>query len=277
MSQSSRGQKDKPKKPPAPVLQAPPAPTPSVTTETDKRQDRRISLSLAVAGLSMLISLSSAYFAYRSANESAEANAISRAAQDRAAGKVQARFEFVDEDRDPIHLKKYMRKQDGYDRDVFRIESVDELIRWGPRVTIKNTGTEPIDAIKADINYVIGSAYGVGVKQLYPVPYVMNEISSHEAVNFGKLMPGKAAQVTLSSLLLRQISRMNWKDYGEKDHHGVFTVEVYCRLVGSTSYDKMEEKRPKVFEFHWRPAGFKDDAVHVKELLEMKPSVELQR
>src|SRR5207248_992886 len=119
-------------------------------------------------------------------------------------------------------------------------------IRWEPHVRIKNTGTDPIDAIKTDIDYLVGAAYGVGVQQLHPVPVVINEVSSHEATTFGKIMPGQTAKIGLAPLLLNQISRLNWQDFADKDHFGIFTVNVYCRLARSTSYDRIDEKRPTV-------------------------------
>ncbi len=255
-----------------------------IESETDKRQNRRIKFSLWGVGVGFLLNALGLYFAFssaesskKSAKEATESNKISQAAQDRGAGKVQARFEFLeDKNRDQTRLKDFVRKKDGYEQQVLRIESVDELIRWGPNVRIKNTGTEPIDAIKTEVNYVLGSAYGAGVEQIYPPPIIVNEVSSNEASSFGKLMLGESARIDLAPLLLHQISRLNWQDFAEKDHQGIFTVSVYSRLVGSASYDRMEPNRPKVLEFHWRPAGFKNDAKHVKELLDIKPSVKIE-
>lgn len=262
--------------------QAPPAAQPvpppgSTETETDRRQDRSISWSLVLAGFSIFLSLASAWFAYRSAKEAAEANAISRAAQDRNAGKVQARFKFVEENTiDPNRVKQFMRKKDGFDQQVFRIDNVDELSRWAPYVRIKNSGVEPIDAIKIDVEFALGGAYGVGVQQINPVPITYSEVSSHEATTFGKLMPGRTAKIELAPLLVQQISRANLQDFSAKDHLGIFPVKVYCRLVGSSSYDRMEKDNTMSFGFHWRPAGFKPEAKNVKYLLDMKPKVEIE-
>ena len=279
--QEQRRKQNQTPAPNLPVLAPLPTPcTPPATTvqsETDKAQDRRINWSLAVAVVSLAVSFGSVIFAYRSAKEAAEANTIARAAQDRATGKVQASFEFTEEkNRDPNRFKEFMRQKDGYDQTVFRIESVDELVRWGPHVRIKNTGTDPIDAIRTEVAYLFGSAYGMGVKQIEPIPIVYNEPTSHEATSFGKLMPGQTAKISLAPLFLGQMSRLKWEDYPDKDHIGIFSVNVSCRLVGSTSYDRIQDKQPLVFTFHWRPAGFKADAKNVKELLELKPSVEIQ-
>jgi hypothetical protein len=274
-NRKNRGQNQQPPPAPPPAQLVPQAG--SKETETDKRQDRRITWSLVGSAASFLLSLASGVFAYRSANEAAEANSIARAAQDRTAGKVQAHFEFIEEkDRDPNRFKEFMRKKDGFDQQVFRIDSVDELIRWAPHIRIKNSGIEPIDAIKIDVEFAIGAAYGAGVQQINPTPIVYSQVSSHEATTFGKLMPGQTARIDMASLLLQQISRSNLQEFPEKDHLGIFLVKVYCRLVGSSSYDRMNKDDTLTFTFHWRPGGFKPDARNVKEFLGHKPQVEIE-
>jgi hypothetical protein len=89
-------------------------------------------------------------------------------------------------------------------------------------------------------------------------------------------MAGQTARISVAPLLADQISRLKLRDFAEKDHFGVFTVNVYCRLVGSSSYDRMDEKDLTAFRFHWRPAGFKQAAKNMKELLEIKPSVTVE-
>lgn len=298
MGKNNRGAKRGPKPPqpnslptsapgpttaPSPPLASSPPTTPSPPppnlgpTETDKVQNRRINWTLAISLASLLVSVLSACFSCRSSRESAAANALNRAAQDRAAGKVKARFELVEEkDRDPNRDKPFLRKKDGYDQQVFRIESVDELSRWGPYVRVKNTGTEPIDAMKIEVGYFAGMAYGQGVNQIDPAPIVYNETLSREATGFGKLMPGQTAKVTLAPLFLHQITNLKWTDFPDNDHMAILTVNVLCRMVGAASYDRVEDKQPLAFTFHWRPAGFRPTAKHVKELLEHKPSVEIQ-
>jgi hypothetical protein len=166
-----------------------------------------------------------------------------------------------------------MRKKDGSDQLVFRIESADELMRWSPYVRIKNTGSEPIDAIRTDVHYLFGCAYGVGVQQIEPAPIVVNETSTYEVTTFGKLERGQTATVHIAPLLLNQITRSHLKDFADKDHMGLFSVKLLCRLAGASSYDRMPDEQPEVFTFHWRPAGFQPEAKHVKELLDKKPWV----
>lgn len=279
-----RRSRNKPK--PAAQLPTPPVPAPApppAQADTDNRQNSRINAAGLVALLSLVVSVASAYYSYssaeaarRSAAEAAEANRIALAAQDRAAGKVEARFEFVDQKRDPSLDKPFTRKKDGFDQQVFRIESVDELLLWSPQVHIRNTGTETIDALKVEIGYLTGGAYGVGVRQIDPPPVVYNDAVSHEVTGFGKLMPGQTARIGVAPLLLAQISRLKWDDYADKDHIGVLTAHVYGRLVGATSYDRNEDRQPVVFTFHWRPAGFKPDAKGVKDALDLKPWVRIE-
>lgn len=265
-------------KPAAPSPPSPVIPTPNTAqAATDAQQDRRITWSLAGTILSLVVSLASAYFAYRSANEAKEANKIARTSLDRTAGRVQARFEFVDEkNRDPERDKPFLRKKDGYDQQVFRIESADEMLRWGPYVRIKNTGTEPIDAIKISVNYEFSAAYGKGVQQIYPAPIIFSEEGSHEFTTFGKLMPEQIAKISIAPLLALQISKLKWPEYTDKDQTGVFTVNAHCRLVGSSSYDRIDDSQRMVFNFHWRPAGFANNAKGIKELLEIKPWIKIE-
>jgi hypothetical protein len=116
------------------------APKPVAETEVDKRQDRQITWSQIGAVASIVVSLASAIFAYWAAQSAASANKIAQVAQDRAAGKIQARFEFVDDQkRDPERFKEFMRRKDGSDQLVFRIESADEPMPWAPYVRIRNT------------------------------------------------------------------------------------------------------------------------------------------
>jgi hypothetical protein len=247
--------------------------SPGSETVIGKRQDRRISWSSLIIGASFLVSLASAAFTYWQAQSSAAANKIAQMALDRVAGKVQAQFEFVDDQKGaPDRFKEFMRKKEESDQLVFRVDSVDELMRWSPYVKIKNAG-EPIDAIKTDVHYDIGAAYGIAVQQIEPGPIVINETSTYEATTFGKLEPGGTARIYVAPLLLDQITRLKLKDYADKDQIGMFTVTVYCRLVGSSSYDRVGDHQPVVFTFHWRPAGFKPEAKNIKELLEKKPWV----
>jgi hypothetical protein len=290
----SKRNKNKPKghiSPPSLPASTAPPPKPVVESAVDQRQDREIRRQdreihwtriSVLAGI--LLGVASAIAAVwsgcssaKSAAEAVAANKIAQAVQDRATGKVQARFEFVDDDnRDPDRFREFMRKKDGADQQVFRIENADELVRWSPSVRIKNTGSEPIDAIKTDVHYELGAAYGIGVQQIDPPPIVINETSSHEFTTFGKLDPGRTARIFVAPLLLNQITRLNLKHYVDKDHLGRFTVRVYCRLAGGPSYDRVSDEQPVFFTFHWRTAGFQPDASHVKELLEKKPWVTIE-
>jgi hypothetical protein len=256
---------------PLPQLKSP------AESETDKRQDHQIwsNLRFTIASMSLnliltVIAVWSGISAAKSAAEAANANSL-------LMGKTQASFELVEEtNRDPARFKEFMRPKEGTDELVFRIESADELMRWGPYVRVKNTGTGPIDAIRIDVHYSYGSAYGIGVKQIEPIPLIVNDNSSHEATSFGKLMPGQTVRIALAPILVNQISRLHWTDYADKDHMGIFTIRAYCRLVGATSYDRAPDEQTEVLTFHWRPAGLRPDAKHVKELLAIKPEVKIE-
>lgn len=286
MSSRKNGRKQSdPRQPNAGTLSpVPPSLPGAVATETDRRQDGRIEqailssrVAIALGLIGTAVAVWSAVSSHRAVGVAEDANRIAQQSQDRAAGKVTAKFEVVgDKNHDQDAIKDLIRKKDGYDELVLRFESVDELVRWGPHVRVKNTGTEPIDAIKVEIYQERGVAYGKGVFQIYPPPQIHNEASSHEATGFGKLMPNQTAKVLLNQLVLQQLALSKWKDFPDRDHEGTFSVRVWCRLVGSTSYDQVENNKPKYLVFHWRPSGFLPDAKNVKEALDVKPAVRIE-
>ncbi|CAN5266933.1 hypothetical protein BH10PLA2_BH10PLA2_00980 [soil metagenome] len=254
-----------------PVPQSRLAPTPPLKpinqAELDARQNRWIKLCIAGNVASFLLNVALAWFAWSSSQSAQHA-------VDLVSGKVRAGLEFVDQKGDEARLKEFMRKKDGEDSIVFRIESADELMRWGPYIQFKNGGADPIDAIKIEVKWEFGAPYGAGVKQILPPPIIVNEKSDFEMTGFGKLDSEKTAKVHLAPLLLQQITRLDFKQFAEKDSVGMFSVTAYGRLAGALSYDQMSGK-PRVFTFHWRPAGFKSNASNVKELLAKKPWIEL--
>ncbi|MDY3557594.1 hypothetical protein R5W23_000121 [Gemmata sp. JC673] len=267
-----------------PHAQQPALPMPSQNTtqlsETDRKQNSRITLTMTGTLVAFALNLVMAYFSWssagsaqRSADEAKEANKLSQANLDRAAGRVTAKFEFLEEKSDPARFKDFMKEKDGFGTKVLRMDEPEDLLRWGPRVRLKNTGTEPIDAIRISVNYAIGAAYGKNVQQLDPPPIVINEESSHEFTTFGKLQPGKVANIFVSPLLAAQMTRVKFPHYSDKDQTGIFTVRAYCRLVGSASYDRADESQTMCFHFDWRPAGFSSESKSVKDILEVKPWV----
>lgn len=267
----NRGQqKGKPTPPPVPSTPTPSAvPPPAQPKPSWDRSD-------VISGVALAVSVVSAVLAGLAWNESATANKLTKIAQDRAAGKVQAQFELLEDNLGkPQSPKEFMRKREGFDEITFRIESGDELIQWSPYIRLKNTGTEPIEAIKIDVTHLLYAAYGKDVKQIYPEPKFFNDSTNYEATNFGKLMPGQTATIAISSLLVSLMSRNDWKDYADKDRCSIFRIEASCRLVGSQSYDQLPATKARRLEFDWKPGGFEPNAKYVNGLLEKKPHVKI--
>ncbi|WP_439622517.1 hypothetical protein [Gemmata sp.] len=263
------------KKQPPTHQTSPQLPTPAPTTPLESPQHKpRWDRSDTISVIALVFSFASAVFAGFAWNESVTANNLTKISQDRGSGKVQALFDIVSDNLGkPATPSRFIRKKDGYEENVFRVESVDELMAWSPRVRIKNTGSEPIDVIKVDVTHLECEKYGVGVKQIFPLPRYFYDSTNYELTSFGKLMPGQLADIVFTPLVLSLMTRHDWKDFPDKDRKSTCRVEVLCRLVGSQSYDQMPRDKLRLVEFHWRPAGFEQNAKYVKECLEIKPHV----
>jgi|GEM_PF-6361763 len=253
--------KSKPAAPPP--SQTPPTPSSatqppsSPPTSSDKNPPAPVSKWTKLTAFIAVLALVVSCLSYRVSDRQA---ALNQFAQDRASGKIRAHFAFVQmKTTDPALEKLLTKKEVGTDKDILRLDSVDDMLRWGPRVSIKNTGEEIIDALRADVTYIRGRAYGFGVKQIEPHPITLSEPSSAENASFGKLLPQQHAVIFLDSLLLDQMALAQAEFYPDKDREGVFRIEVYCRIVGVTSYDSMEPRKAMQFIFHWRPTVFADE------------------
>ena len=232
---------------------------------TPVQAGRRVPWSHIMTAVACLFSGASAWFAYSSAQSAATAVNL-------ASGKAKAQLTFVEDTTpDQKELERFWQKIDGFGQLAFRIDGADDLARWNPSVRTKNVGDAPIDAIKIEVQYGIGASYGPGVHQIVPRPIIVNEPSTYEAISFGKLDPGQTARIYIAPLLAQQITRLDFREYSSKDQVGFFDVRVLGRLTGGASYDRMTDERPLIFRFHWRPDGFKGDAVNLKSLLEKKP------
>ena len=219
-----------------------------------------------------MISVGSAFFAWQQVQVAKEQAKIAKESVvvsekqlqvaketlDRSNGKIRAQFAFVQSKHNPEVLHRLTRKEEGRDNEVFRLDSLREVVEWGPHVTIQNTGEEVIDGLRTEVAYAHGRAYGFGVKQVVPMPMVLNGASINEVTTFGKLMPKQKAIISLHSLLLDQMMQATSEVYPEKDREGTFKVQVFCRIVGATTYDAIEPKREMTLTFHGKPTVISD-------------------
>jgi len=236
-----------------PAARYSPAPTPPVShpkpvvpTEVDKRQDRELLGRSLETGASFVLNVALACFAYQSAQYAAKS-------ADEAAGAKQSSRSGTGSRRrqDPKHaLSSSMIRRaaltgtrsscgEGQLRPTgFSYRKRDET---GAMVTVcsdQEYGNRADRCHQDRCPVLWRGAYGTGVRQIEPVPLVINETSSHEATTFGKLEPGRTAKIYVAPLLLNQITRANLKEYPDKDSIGIYTASVYCRLVNASSYDR---------------------------------------
>ena len=198
---------------------------------------------------------------------------MNQRAQDRASGKIQAKFEYIDFHDDPEKMRPFFKKEVGTDKDVFRLDSLDELLRWNPAVKIKNTGDEMIDSIRVDVWFMGGRVYGFGVKQIHPMPMIVNKISSREVSSFGKIRPQRTATIHFLPLLLSQMLQVRSKDFPDKDREDNYRVQVACRLVGAATHDN---SGGLILNLHWKQPGFADEqkCMHVLRMQNVLVAVE---
>jgi hypothetical protein len=117
-----------------------------------------------------------------------------------------------------------------------------------------------------------GRTYGFGVKQKRPLPIVANSTTSRELSSFGKLIPNKTLTIGLAQLLLAQMLEVSsdFSLYPDKDREDNFRIDVYCRIVGATTYDAIEPPKSIQINYHWRQPGFKDEKRN-KAIIKMQP------
>jgi hypothetical protein len=241
-----------------PAVQA--TPLQVVTKEPTPKTSR---LPIVISALSLIVALCSAYFAMSQLQ-------INRHNQDRASGRIRANFDF---DEMGYKAPSFIKKTE-FRGEIFRLDNIDELIRWQPRLTIKNTGGELIDSIKVQVSWLAGEAYGPGVKQIEPAPFKYNQPCSRELSLPGKLIPHQKATVFLAPMLLDQMLQSRLEQYPDQDRHDIFNVEFYCRIVGATSYDSMEPHKSVKIIFDWKQSWFSDDK-KCQEFIAKQPIVNL--
>jgi hypothetical protein len=241
-----------------PQRAAPQQTAPSQTASQQAATPKPVPWAILISLLAVVVSIISLCVSVHQADINQRQFEISQRTQDRTSGKIRAQFAFVEEKSDPSSLRPFMRKEVGKENDVFRLDSIDDLLRWQPHVSIRNTGDEIIDSLRIDVRYMFGRKYGFGVEQKMPIPIVANETSSSEIATFGKLMPKQKATINLVPLLLDQMRQSSSEVYPDKDQEGQFMIQVYCRVVGASAHDAMEPRKHMTLGFHWSQAVFAD-------------------
>jgi hypothetical protein len=209
-----------------------------------------------------------AYMGHRSAS-------VSEATLARASGKIRAKLSvrFVPEQSKvpaPYH------KKNKFLQDAIAFKDLNSLQWLNPCVIIKNTGDEPIDAIRVKTRFVGGFIDVIDAPpdvQRGKTPYVVRQAEDEEYILSEKLMPGKEARVSIVKGLVGQMVQAQATDQRiTRDHYGSFQITCYGRIVGGPGFDGAEA--PIGIMFIWVPKGFPEGECK-KVLTEMRPSVEI--
>ncbi len=217
--------------------------TPSgVPTGTGWTTSTKISLfALLVSGIAL-------FFSIRSSN-------IAQRTDDRTSGKLKAQFVLdrvgnTDEKAtDPLYKKTQLGKEAIY------LDNVNRLVQWNPSVEVTNNGEENIHSFRVEVKFVQGFVVDIPPTSQKPTPYVFVP-SSLELEVPGKLEPGFSASFSIIRPLLAQMLQAQVPEKLEREHWGSFSVKVYGRIVGGTTFDRPEPYKEAQLHFVWLPSAF---------------------
>lgn len=200
-------------------------------------------------------------------------------AVDRQAGRLEARIEITDlspniDDLPAAMVDTFAEKPLQWRAIYFR--SIDDLFRVNPRITIKNVGTEPIEAIRVQTKMVMGIIDAVGLpesKSTNTTPWILREKEVEEYSLSQRLAPGMSASIPIARGLLGQMAQAQDPVKPERKHYGRFLIECYGKSVGSPSFNGFESQKAFVMPYMWLPTGFPE--AKCKQALDtIQPAVE---
>jgi hypothetical protein len=142
---------------------------------------------------------------------------LTQMAQDRATGKIKAKFEFVGVgNTDEKSLAPFYKKSKLGFETVY-IDDVEHLIKWNPFIEIKNTGEEVIDGIRVEVRFTSGM---VVTPKAAPTPYVLNEAIDLDLTLKEKVHPGQTAKVSMMKPLLGQMVQAQTQELADREPLG---------------------------------------------------------
>jgi hypothetical protein len=263
---------------PTPTAPAVPAPLPQTAQEPSPQQapakawwkpeSPQDVVKWAIAFIVLMLgTIGGFYFGMRN-------SANSQRADDRASGKLKAKFEFVGIGNTDEKTLAELTKKTKLDFPAVYLDDVDRLVRWAPYVQVKNTGEEVIDGIQVVMDFMIGGVMGKGVTQITPQPYVVTQPTILLPTMSAKLMPGQTARIPLLKPLVEQIRGTGRTPYPEQEEcFGAFRVSVYCRMFNSPAYDAPDKLKATTLYFAWLRSGFEGE--QAKKILETQPRVRI--
>jgi hypothetical protein len=201
---------------------------------------------------------------------------VSEKTYDRASGQIVAKLKMVGirpNDRDIPSA--YRTKGDLFHNEV-HFNDLDQILAVNPTIVVENNGSEPIDALRVEVQETDGMIDGRDLPAelaTAKTPWVTRQSEVAEYPLNEKLTRGMKASVTIVPGLIGQMSQSQAKDgRNTRDHFGRFKVTVFGRIVGGTTYDRTDVEMG--VQFVWMPKGFPEDKC--KNIVEtMKPRVEV--
>lgn len=199
---------------------------------------------------------------------------MARQTQDRASGKIKAKFEFVQVGNTDERSLAPLYKKSSLGFEAVTLDDVKQFLNWNPYVEVKNTGDEVIDGLRVEVRFTSGMIVHKEVHILKPTPYVLDETSELDLPLKEKLHPGQTATVSIIKPLVGQLVQAQAEDRSELEHIGHFEIRVYAKPAGGPNVmDRPEPFKSARLHLIWFPKGFTKDAC--KGILESHPHVQI--
>jgi hypothetical protein len=203
---------------------------------------------------------------------------VAQRTYDRAAGKVLAKVSIEGVEPSPDEMgPEYKAKGMNGMVEAIRFNTLERLMAMHPAIVVKNTGDEPIRAVRVETRFVFGMIDYTDEPAKArgdPSPWAVKQFEQENHELSRSLQPGQYAHVPITRGLLKQMIQAQDPKRIEKVHYGRFDVSCYGSLVGMGTFDQSDQNTPMTLSFSWLPSGF-PDAKTRKFLDDFLPSIEI--
>lgn len=245
-----------------------PAPSQSAVGKDPQRQRWTLGDWVGLAGgVLALLSLIVAWLSHSEAVESRKiaekAQALAQQTYDRSAGKVPAKLAVTGFSPERVVVPDIYREAKNGELDVV-LTGTEDLKKFNPRLFVKNTGDEPIDAIRIEgkVRLVGAALKEENLKREFAsqVSWWHDRIDSREIQLGRKLSPGETASIPLVKSLASQLGHLQLKTPSPVDHVGIFEFHCSGRLVSANAFDPASGGTGISIRVVWIPTGFTQEA-----------------
>ena len=243
---------------PVPLTASPPNTPPSVEPRKPHKFKKWAVVVFGIlAAIAAMVGLVPSFWQAIFAKQQAE---VATEQNDRGAGRIEAKvtvLELMPNKEDIAHLLKAADERliDAQTRKPMEFvffQDMHILCSHNPRIRVKNTGKEVVDAIKVEVEEL--SVMPVGPKDLRLMPNPKAQDRSGPLVyrptidatmdDEGKLSekfkPGDEAILPFWKPFIRAIFNAQKVKTNGGQYHGSFVVRVYVRATGTTTFDRAE-------------------------------------